>query len=74
MKENEGKIDLERAEAFESDHFDTYLNTTFPGGRSLCAHFAKAYLESHTQFDWLTGLIKDRPTQSWTVFKAGEIE
>jgi Phospholipase B. len=35
---------------------------------------AKAYLESHPQFDWMTGLIKDRPTQPWTVFKAGEKE
>ena len=35
---------------------------------------AKAYLEAHPQFDWMTGLIKDRPTQPWTVFKAGENE
>ena len=121
MKENKGKIDLARAEEFESDHFDSYLNKTFPGGRSLCGHFeldphnqpgmdpfnpestldgkvidskmakqmsfiarwgsscgmpfdAKAFLEAHPQFDWMTGLIKDRPTQPWTVFKAGENE
>jgi hypothetical protein len=121
MKENKGKIDLVRAEEFESDHFDTYLNETFPGGRSLCGHFdldphnqpgmdpfnpeatldgkvidskmakqmsfiarwgsscgmpfdAKAFLEAHPQFDWMTGLIKDRPTQPWTVFKAGDNE
>jgi hypothetical protein len=35
---------------------------------------AKAYLEAHPQFDWMTGLIKDRPSQPWTVFKAGEKE
>jgi Phospholipase B len=33
---------------------------------------AKAYIEKHQQFDWLSGLIKDRPTQPWTLFKAGE--
>ncbi len=33
---------------------------------------AKVYLEEHPQFDWMTGLIKDRPTQPWTVFTAGE--
>jgi len=121
MKENKGKITLELAEGFEADHFDTYLNTVKPGGRSLCGHFdlemhnqpgmspfypegtidgkvidskmakqmsfvarwgsscgmpfdAKAYLEAHPQFDWMTGLIMDRPTQPWTVFKAGEIK
>lgn len=121
MKENKGKINTELAKEFEADHFDTYLNTIKPGGRSLCGHFdleahnqpgmdpfspeatldgkvidskmakqmsfvarwgsscgmpfvAKAYLEAHPQFDWMTGLIKDRPTQPWTVFKAGEIK
>jgi hypothetical protein len=34
---------------------------------------AKSYLEEHLQFDWMTGLIKDRPTQPWTIFKSGEI-
>jgi hypothetical protein len=33
---------------------------------------AKVYLEAHPQFDWMTGLITDRPTQPLTVFKAGE--
>jgi hypothetical protein len=35
---------------------------------------AKDYLEKHQQFDWMTGLIKDRPTQPWTKFKAGEVK
>ena len=35
---------------------------------------AKAFLEAHPQFDWMTGLIKDRPIQPWTIFKAGETE
>jgi len=35
---------------------------------------AKAYLEKHQQFDWMTGLVKDRPAQPWTTFKSGEIK
>lgn len=33
---------------------------------------AKKYLEAHPQFDWMSGLIKDRPSQPWVEFKAGE--
>jgi len=33
---------------------------------------AKPFLEEHPQFEWMTGLLKDRPTQQWTSFKAGE--
>jgi hypothetical protein len=33
---------------------------------------AKSFLEQHQQFDWMEGLIKDRPAQPWTIFKAGE--
>ena len=33
---------------------------------------AKAYIQKHQQFDWMSGLIKDRPSQPWTLFKAGE--
>jgi len=33
---------------------------------------AKKYLEAHPQFDWMTGLLKDRPSQPWVEFKAGE--
>ena len=35
---------------------------------------AKKFLEQHPQYDWMNGLLKDRPTQPWTVFKAGEME
>jgi hypothetical protein len=35
---------------------------------------AKAFLEKHQQFDWMSGLLKDRPTQPWTSFKAGEVK
>ena len=35
---------------------------------------AKAYLEAHPQYDWMSGLIKDLPTQPWTVFTAGEMK
>ena len=33
---------------------------------------AKSFLEKHQQFDWMNGLLKDRPTQPWTLFKSGE--
>jgi hypothetical protein len=121
MKENAGKITLEMAKSFESDHYDPYLQKENAGGRSLCGHFdldpqpfgvdtpfdpsgsidakvvdsrmakemsfvarwgfacgmpfdAKKFLDSHPQFDWVEGLVKDRPSQPWTVFKAGEKE
>lgn len=121
MKENVGKINLGLAKEFEADHFDAYLNTLKPDGRTLCSHAdldpqfsgisepfdpmgtldgkvidskmakqmsfiarwgsacglpfdAKAFLKEHPQFDWMNGLLKDRPTQPWTSFKAGEIK
>jgi hypothetical protein len=123
MNENTGKININLAEKFEADHFDTYLNSSEPGSRTLCAHYyldsnnqtpgwdepfypagvldgkvidskmakqmsfmakwgsacdlpfdAKAFLEEHPQYDWAKGLFKDRPTQPWTTFKAGEKE
>jgi len=33
---------------------------------------AKKFLEEHPQFEWMTGLLNDRPKQPWTEFKAGE--
>jgi hypothetical protein len=33
---------------------------------------AKDYLNEHPQFDWMSNLLKDRPTEPWAVFKAGE--
>jgi hypothetical protein len=33
---------------------------------------AKKYLEAHPQFEWMTGLLKDRPSQPWVEFRAGE--
>jgi hypothetical protein len=35
---------------------------------------ASAYLEKHQQFDWMTGLVKDRPAQPWATFKSGELK
>jgi hypothetical protein len=119
MKKYKGKINLELAKKFESDHYDTYLKNNNPGMRSLCAHEdldpqfsaddipfaprgtvdgkvidskmakkmsflarwgsacgkafnARKFLEEHPQFEWMTGLLNDRPTQPWTEFKAGE--
>jgi hypothetical protein len=32
--------------------------------------YAAPFLDAHPQFDWMTGLLKDRPTQPWTEFQA----
>jgi hypothetical protein len=39
MRENAGKIDVDKAKAFEADHYDTYLGRENPGPRTLCGHF-----------------------------------
>jgi hypothetical protein len=33
---------------------------------------AQQYLDAHPQFDWMANILKSRPTQPWTDFKAGE--
>jgi hypothetical protein len=33
---------------------------------------AKQFLQDHPQFDWLDGLLKDRPSQPWVEFTADE--
>jgi hypothetical protein len=33
---------------------------------------AADFLAKHPQFSWMTGILDDRPTQSWTTFKAGD--
>ena len=33
---------------------------------------AKTFLSAHPQFEWMTDLLKERPTEPWVVFKAGE--
>jgi len=33
---------------------------------------AVAFLDDHPQFDWMKDLLKSRPSQPWTVFRAGE--
>ncbi|MCL4539343.1 MAG: phospholipase B family protein [Bacteroidetes bacterium] len=33
---------------------------------------AKKFLSEHPQYRWMTGLIKDRPTEPWVEVKAGE--
>lgn len=34
----------------------------------------KKFLIEHPQYEWITGLLKDRPTQPWVTFKAGETQ
>jgi hypothetical protein len=38
MAANKGKIDVNLAEAFESDHYDTYLKKEVADRRTLCGH------------------------------------
>ncbi len=38
MNQNKGVIDLAHAEAFEADHYDTYLNKIDPDYRTICRH------------------------------------
>jgi len=33
---------------------------------------AQAFLDRHPQFDWMRGLLKNLPSEPWTVFRAGE--
>lgn len=33
---------------------------------------ADKFLSDHPQFDWMTGILKSRPVEPWTVFTAGE--
>jgi hypothetical protein len=35
---------------------------------------AKTFLEGHMQYDWMRGILKSRPAEPWTIFKAGETE
>ncbi len=36
------------------------------------AFSANKFLDEHPQYDWMTGLIKDRPSQPWVEVKSGE--
>jgi hypothetical protein len=33
---------------------------------------ATKFLAAHPQFDWMRGILRSRPAQPWTVFRAGE--
>jgi hypothetical protein len=33
---------------------------------------AAAFLAKHPQFEWMKEILRDRPTQPWTTFKAGD--
>jgi hypothetical protein len=33
---------------------------------------AQKFLAAHPQFDWMTDILKDRPVEPWTDFRAGE--
>jgi hypothetical protein len=33
---------------------------------------ASTFLADHPQFDWMAAILKSRPSQPWTDFRAGE--
>jgi hypothetical protein len=33
---------------------------------------AGKFLTAHPQFEWMSGVLKDRPAEGWAVFRAGE--
>jgi len=120
MKEDTGRIDVDKAKLFLADHYDVYLQRDIPDSRTLCGHAenelqagpgwpttqypagaydakvvnstmakqmsfaarwgsacgtafdATKFLEQHPQFDWMAGILKSRPSQPWTEFRAGE--
>ncbi len=57
------------------------VDATAAKGMSFLARFgsscgrsfgAEKFLDAHPQFDWMEGLLKDRASQPWVLFKAGE--
>ena len=42
------------------------------GNSSGMAFNAEEFLEEHIQWNYLDGYLKDRPSQPWSLFKAGE--
>jgi len=120
MSENKGKIDLGRAEAFISDHYDEVLGKDGASATTLCGHAdldtrkgigglvipdfdpfgasqgkattakladgmsfwarmghpcgtpfaAEPFLKAHPEFEWERPVLKDMPTQPWSLFVA----
>lgn len=42
------------------------------GSADGVAFDADKFLEAHPQYDWMTGILKSRPSQPWVEFSAGE--
>jgi hypothetical protein len=42
------------------------------GSACGAAFDAGQFLREHPQFDWMSGILKSRPSEPWTVFTAGE--
>ena len=66
MAENKGKIDLQMAEKFLGDHFDTFTGKTEPSERTLCGHVE---LSSRGMGTWqapygTAGAVQNKATDS----------
>jgi hypothetical protein len=57
MKKYKGKIDLQLAEKFEGDHYDTYEKKIDPDQRTLCGHLDTSSL--HEPFGAVQGKVTD---------------
>lgn len=65
------------AGAFDSKVLDSAMAkqmrfTARWGSADGTAFDADEFLREHAQFDWMAGLLKSRPLQPWTEFRAGE--
>ncbi len=63
--------------AFDSKVVDTAMAKQMRfaarwGSADGTAFDADKFLKEHAQFDWMAGLLKSRPVQPWTEFRAGE--
>ena len=66
MTENKGKIDLQMAEKFLGDHYDTFTSKTEPSERTLCGHVE---LSSRGMGGWqvpygTAGAVQNKATDS----------
>ena len=78
-----GEIDSESSEPFEpagtldgkvvDSKMAKQMSFSAKWGSACDISFdAKDFLKKHPQYEWMNGMLKDRPAQPWTIFKAGE--
>lgn len=84
----DGHFELDRAEFAGGEPYDPsgtfdgkVVDTALARSMSFIARWGSAdgrafradeFLKEHPQYDWQTGLLKGRPTEPWTLFRAGK--